>query len=423
MRRISSDMPNFDMQYYMRRQEEGLSNIQSKIGAQNRIHELRDDPLAASHAVRYESYLARLERFEKNTLYAKDHYDAMYAYMNEANSVMQRVRELAVTGANGVYSADDLKIMAGEVNELVKELAALANAVGQDGKQLFAGDKAFTEPFRLVEGTVAGGGETMVVRVEYRGAGASRKTEISDQTYADLDLGGGEAFWAEKMQIFSTIDATDYRVNKQGSFYLDGVEIGVAPGDTLPGIVAKINDSPAPVKAYIDPETRGLVLEGTTAHLIRAEDKVGQDGSIDSGAHVLRDLGIIRGNMENNAPNWSNSANVYGGSMFDMIIRLRDALYRGDQDFIGSQGIGGMDIALNNLEARIAQVGSRQERAQETWERLNHEIPNVTSSLARESALDFSTAATELKMMEFAHQATLQTAAKILPPTLLDFLR
>jgi flagellar hook-associated protein 3 FlgL len=413
-------MPNTDVQYYLRRQEEGLSNIQSKMASQNRIRELRDDPLAASHAVRYESYLARLERFEKNTLYAKDHYNVSYAYMNEANSVAQRIRELAVAGANGSYAPEDLKIMAVEVNELLKELVALSNSTGPDGKQVFAGDKAFTEPFRLIEGTVAGGGENMVVRVEYRGAGASRKIEITDHAYADLDIGGGEAFWAEKMQVFSTIDASNYHVNAAGSFYLDGVEISVNQGDTLPAIVAKINDSPAPVKAYIDPQTKGLALEGTNAHLIRAEDRV--DGP-NPGVHVLRDLGIIRGNMENNAPNWSNSARVYGGSVFDMVIRLRDALYRGDQDFVGSQGIGGMDLALGSLNARIAQVGSRQERTETAWERLNQEIPDVSAGLAREESLDFTDAATDLKMMDFAHRASLQTAARILPATLLDFLR
>ena len=63
MRRISSDMPNTDMQFYLRRQEESVSAMQSRIASQNRILELRDDPLAASHAVRYESYLTRLERF------------------------------------------------------------------------------------------------------------------------------------------------------------------------------------------------------------------------------------------------------------------------------------------------------------------------------------------------------------------------
>jgi flagellar hook-associated protein 3 FlgL len=416
-------MLNLDMQYYVRRQEEQISKLQGKMGSQSGILELRDDPLAASHAVRYESYLARLERFEKNALYAKDHYNFAYAYMNEANDILQRIRELGVTAANGVYNPDDLKTMAGEVNELIKELVSISNTVGPDGKQLFAGDKVFTEPFRLVEGTVAGGGETMVVGVEYRGAGASRQTETSEKSYAQLDLGGGEAFWAEKMQIYSTSDATDYRVNRSGAFFIDGVEISVAPGDTLPAIVAKINESPAPVKAYIDPRTRGLALEGTTAHLIQAEDKVGPDGTADSGARVLRDLGVIRGNMENNAPNWAADARVSGGSIFDMAIRLRDAMFRGDQEFIGSQGLGGMDSALNSFQAGIARVGSRQERAQFTWERLNQEIPAVTANLARETSLDMATAALDMKKMELAHQAALQTAAKFLPPTLLDFLR
>jgi flagellar hook-associated protein 3 FlgL len=413
-------MPNTDVQFYLRRQEEGLSNIQSKIAGQTRLRELRDDPLAASHAVRYESYLARLERFEKNTLFAQERYNETYNYLNEANAVLQRIRELSVQGANGVYGPEDMKNMAVEVNELLKELAALSNATGQDGKQIFAGDKAFTEPFRLVEGTVAGGEETMITRVEYRGAGTSRKTEISEGTYAELDLSGGETFWAEKMQVLSTVDASNYRVGEAGSFYLDGVEINVSPGDTIHAIVAKINESPAPVKAYIDPETRGLALEGTSAHLIRAEDRVDGAGGP---SRVLQDLGVIRGNAETNAPNWSNSARVSGGSVFDMVIRVRDALYRGDHEFVGSQGIGGMDLALGNLQARIAEVGSRQERAEMTWSRLNQEIPDVTESLARESALDFTTAVTELKMMDFAHRASLQTAAKILPPTLLDFLR
>ncbi|MCL2138972.1 MAG: flagellar hook-associated protein 3 [Treponema sp.] len=427
MQRISSDMPNTDVQFYMRRQEGSLSKLQSQLASQSRIQELRDDPLAASHAVRYESYLARLERFEKNTQYAKNHYDVMYSYMNEAINIMQRVRELAVQGGNGTYTAEDQKLMGMEVNELIKELVALSNTVGPDGKQVFAGDKAFTEPFRIVDGSIPGGGENMIVRVEYRGAGPSRRTEISDNTYTDLDLGGGEAFWAEKMQITSNVNAANYRVNSAGSFFIDGNEILVAVGDTLPAIVAKINDSPAPVKAYIDPETRGLALEGTNPHLIRAEDGVPQGGVPQGGVEgptVLKDLGIIRGNMENNAPNWDSTRSlVSGGSMFDMAIRLRDALYRGDYDFIGSQGIAGIDLSISNISTRIADIGSRQERVETVWQRLNREIPDVQASIVRETSVNMADAATDLKMLDFAHKAGLQTAARILPVSLLDFLR
>jgi len=408
-------MPNTDMQYYLRRQEDNLHNLTNQITTGNKLNQLREDPLAATHAVRYESYLARLERFESNTLYARDHFNHVDAYLQRAVDVMHRIRELAVTGANGINTKDDSRAIAGEVNELLKELVSIANTVGPDGKQLFAGEKAFTEPFRLVEGTVDGAGEILVVNVEYRGAGPARRAEISDGTYTELDIGGGEAFWAERMQIFSQVDASAWRSSEDGAFYVDGYEIPVRAGDTLPAIVAKINESGAAVKASIDPETRGLMLTGTNPHLIRMEDK--------QGSRTLEDLGIIQFNSDPSAPNWSPGARVSGGSVFDMVIRLRNALYRADQAFIGGLGISGIDMAMQNMTSRLTDIGSRQERVMATWNRLNQEIPNVTSMLARESSVDMIDAATDLGMMDFAHKAALQTAAKIVPPTLLDFLR
>jgi flagellar hook-associated protein 3 FlgL len=106
-----------------------------------------------------------------------------------------------------------------------------------------------------------------------------------------------------------------------------------------------------------------------------------------------------------------------------MVIRLRNALYRADQAFIGGLGIGGIDSALQNMEARLTDIGSRQERVMAAWNRLNQEIPNVSSMLARESSVDMIEAATDLGMMDLAHKAALQTTAKIIPTTLLDFLK
>jgi flagellar hook-associated protein 3 FlgL len=106
-----------------------------------------------------------------------------------------------------------------------------------------------------------------------------------------------------------------------------------------------------------------------------------------------------------------------------MVIRLRDGLLRGDHEFIGSLGISGIDLALGNMTARLAEVGSRNERAAMTGNRLNQEIPNTQAMLARDVGVDMIQAATDLAMMDFAQRAALQTAARIIPPTLLDFLR
>ncbi|MDR2194874.1 MAG: flagellar hook-associated protein 3 [Treponema sp.] len=415
MFRISTNMPNDDMQYRLRRQEESLSNIQAKIAGQTKFNNLRDDPLAVSHAVRYESYLSRLNRFEKNVLYAKEHLNQTDAYLRQTNDVLQRIRELAVLGANGIYTAEDMQAMGVEVNELLKELTTIANAIGPDGTKVFAGDKAFTEPFRLIEGKIDDGQESMVLAVEYRGSGASRRAETGDGVYINLDLSGGEAFWAEKMVIISNVDAAQYEVTASGSFFVDGVEIQVTPGDNLSSIVAKINDSSAPVQASIDPEKHSLIIEGTNPHLIRMEDA--------NGSTVLQDLGVVVPNAVQGAPNWNTSAQVSGGSLFDAVIDLRDAFYRGDSNFIGGRGVGSIDLALNNVQTRLVDVGSRAERAESTWKRINADIPNVTAAIGREASLDFTAAAVDLGMMDFAHKAALQAASKILPQTLLNFLK
>jgi flagellar hook-associated protein 3 FlgL len=137
----------------------------------------------------------------------------------------------------------------------------------------------------------------------------------------------------------------------------------------------------------------------------------------------MADLGFIVSNAEEGAPNWNPAAKVMGGSVFDMVLQVRDALFRGDHKAVGGEGLGGLDLALSNVQARLTDIGSRYERADASWQRVNAEIPTVTAAYGREASLDFATAAVDLSMYDFAHKATLQTAAKILPATLLNFLK
>ena len=66
MQRISSQMNNNNTQSNLRLQESRLNKVNNQIGSQQKIQQLRDDPLAAGHMVRYQSYLTRVNNFEKN---------------------------------------------------------------------------------------------------------------------------------------------------------------------------------------------------------------------------------------------------------------------------------------------------------------------------------------------------------------------
>lgn len=414
MQRVSSDLMNDDMQFWARRRERDMATTETKMARQSRIENLRDDPLAAARAVRYDSVTARLERFEKNAGWADDQYRISEGYVRQTVDLTQRLREIAVQGANGTFSKEDQKYMAQEVDQILGEMVSAANARGADGSFVFSGDKSRTQPFREITGAAPGAAGSVLVGVQYLGAQNGPQAEVSEGDYMPLGQSGADVFWAEKQQVVSSFDARDWRATADSSIVVDGKSVSIKAGDNVYALAAKINVSGAAVKAGIDPRSFSLSLETTTAHQLRVEDG--------AGGTVLKELGLLA--SSGLAPdNWAPSARKSGGSLFDAAIRLRDALNRGDVLETGGAAIAGLDSGLDNLNRRMAEIGSRSERLQSVEARLNREIPDMTKLRSEETDLDVTKAITEYKMLEYAHKATLSFQGRLFSQTLLDFLR
>ena len=414
MRRVSSQMNNMDVQSNLRLQESRLNKINNQIGSQRRIQELRDDPIAAGHLVRYQSYAARIENFEKNAKTLSELFMQREGYMTNSLEVMHRVRELAVTGANGIYTGEDMKNMAAEVDELLKELVQNANAIGEDGNSLFAGTETKVRAFDVEMGNVAGSGVPLIEGVRYNGNISETQVEIDENKYLTTDNAGVRTFWAEPQQIFAARDATGWRAGEDSVIAVDGAEIKINAGDNVYSLIAKINDSEAAVKATLDPVTRALNFTATDARQLWLEDVSGS---------ALADLGIIKDASQKPPYNLGDGVRASGGSMFDAVISLRNALLAGDHEAIGGRVLGSIDQGLNNLTTRIAKSGSEYERAELNVKRNSGTALNVTQRISSEGDLDLTKAASDMKMMDFTHQATLSTAARLYSSTLLDYLR
>ena len=414
MKRISTNLPNYDLSYHLRLREWQMNEAQNKMAAQTRIKDPRNDPLAAGHSTRFQSREARLERYSQNVTRARGELTIAEGNLNSGLDVLQRVRELAVQGANGIYSREQLAYMGDEVNQLLGELLAVANARNGQGNYVFSGHRARTEPFRVHNGRVEGSrGTEVITGVQYVGDIGRGRAEIDELQVSDYTLPGNQVFWAEKQQIFAAQDATGYRVQRNAAIRIDGVQIDLFQGDNVFAIIERINGSQAPVKARLDPVNNSLALEGTYPHQIWAED-VGE---------VLQDLGVLSRGDGSPPLNSADSAAVYGGSVFDMMMHLRGSLYRGDQEAVGGSALRGIDDSIETLTSHLAEIGALDTRLEVAGQRLAWEKPEYTRFDSQERDLDLSQAITELKMLEYTHQATLATAARILRPTLLDFLR
>lgn len=415
MKRVSTQLPNMDMQYHLRLREWKMNEMQNKIAGQTRILNLRDDPVAAAHSVRFKSALTRLTKFADNVGTIQSQYRTAEGYMQETVNILQRVREIAVTGAHGTFSKQQTTYMAEEVNQLLNELVEIGNARGPKGTYLFAGDRNQSEPFRTVEGHVREGVGKVITDVEYVGTIHNSQAEISDGSYVNTGVVGNRVFWAEQQTLIASRDAANYQVPVDSAIMIDGTEIQLRAGDTAHAIIAKINSADVPVKAKLDPVQNSLVLQTTTPHQLWMED-VGE-------STVLKDLGVLSENSYLPPNNIADDARITGGSMYDMIIHLRDSLYNGDVIDTGGSALRGIDSALNNVLTEMAELGAQDERLQFIAKRIDAEIPKVVGNDSRETDLDMAAAITNLKMLEYTHKAALQTAGRILRPTLLDFLR
>ncbi len=414
MRRISSTMNNMDTQANLRIQESRLNRANNQIGSQRRIQQLRDDPIAAGHLVRYQSYLTRVNSFEKNAKTLADQFVLREGYMSHSLEIMQRVRELAVTGANGVFTGDDMRGIAVEVDELLKELVQNANAVGPDGNYLFAGTNTKSTAFDIEMGNVAGSGVPLIESVRYNGNVDVNHVEVDENKYMTVENSGARVFWAEKQQLFGGRDAASWQASADSVISVDGVSIRINAGDNVYALAAKINDSGAAVRAAIDPVTRGLNLETTDARQLWLQDVSGS---------ALADLGIIKDASQQPPYNIGNSVRVAGGSMFDTVIAFRDALLKGDQEAIGGRVLGALDSGIGSLITRVAKSGSEYERARLNAVRNSATALNVTGLVSEEGDLDFTKAVTDMKMLDYAYQATLSNAGKMYSNTLLNYMR
>jgi flagellar hook-associated protein 3 FlgL len=418
MKRISTNMPNDDMQYYMRGREHSMNQLSNRAASRTRVLQPREDPAAAAHSTRYASLTQRLDRFSQNVSYAQANHDITAGRVNEALEILQRVRELTVQGAQGTYSKEQTAMMGEEVNQLLNQLVEIANVRNGDGTTIFSGDKSKSLPFRPVEGSVPGTGGKVFTGVEYIGAIGVNMTEISDGAYARINFPGNEVFWAENQQIFSAVDAAGYQVSSDASIFIDGEEVPLREGDTIHAIIAKINDSNAPVKAKLDPVRGGLVLQTTSPHQIWLRDG--------EGGRVLQDLGVLRDAQTPPPGNLNYTARVFGGSVFDMLIKLRDDMYLGKNFEIGGRDLRGIDNALESMTSALGSIGAQGTRLDITYARLATEKNNVMALNSRTIGIDdveLGKVIMDYRNLELTHKAALGVAGRIFQPTLLDFLR
>ncbi|HHW39811.1 MAG TPA: flagellar hook-associated protein FlgL [Syntrophomonadaceae bacterium] len=108
--------------------------------------------------------------------------------------------------------------------------------------------------------------------------------------------------------------------------------------------------------------------------------------------------------------------------VFAVLGDLYSYLKKGETANI-SASIGDIDKLVDNLIARRGELGARENRMEMSADRLSQDQVQQTNLLSQAEDADIAKAIIDLKNQENAYRTTLAAGARIIMPTLIDFLR
>ncbi len=169
----------------IQRNYSNATRTQEQISTGNRILTPADDPVASVRLLQLEQQQNVLTQYDSNLTAAKNSLTQEEVTLNSVNTVLQRVRELAVQAGNGALDPQDRKSIAAELGEREDELLSLMNTRNARGEYLFSGFQGKTPSFVLEGG-----------KYVYKGDEGQRKLQIASSLEIPISDNGKSIFQA-----------------------------------------------------------------------------------------------------------------------------------------------------------------------------------------------------------------------------------
>ncbi len=118
---------------------ESIMKNMEKLSSGERINRAGDDASGLAVSEKMRSQIRGLNQASKNIQNGVSFIQTTEGYLAETTDILQRVRELAVQAANGIYSDEDRMQIQVEVSQLVAEVDRIASVAQFNGMNMLTG--------------------------------------------------------------------------------------------------------------------------------------------------------------------------------------------------------------------------------------------------------------------------------------------
>lgn len=397
----------------LQRNYANVTRTQEQISTGNRILTPADDPVASVRLLQLEQQQNVLNQYAENLTAAKNSLTQEEVSLNSANTILQRVRELAVQAGNGALSSKDRASIAAELQEREDELLGVMNTRNARGEYLFAGFQGKTQPFvRQADGSYA-----------YQGDEGQRKIQIASSLDIPISDNGKKTFVnitdAGRLQATPTGALPGLRVG--APLVQDEVAFSGTPAFPPGGIEIEfdtVNPQNYEIRSIAPPAVLG---SGTLD-----SDPAKQDKLVFRGVVVNVDGTPAGGELVQITPRQVGGVDVQKQGVLDSIATLRQALLSAPDTPNGNLqvrdavalGLTNLDHAMVTLDSVRGEIGARLNIV-ETTQTDNEDVSLVNKSVqAQLRELDYAEALSRLSFESIVLEAAQQSYVKIAGLTL-----
>lgn len=376
-----------------------LSRTQQQLATGKRLLTPADDPAASAQALKLRERIASIEQYERNAEQAATRLGQEEAVLVAIGDSLNRVRELAVQGANATQTPESRLAIARELRQILVGLLDAANSRAANGEYLFAGHRSANQPF-----LVGPDG-----RVEYAGDDGQREIELAP---------GRRVAVGDSGAAFMTIPR--------------GNGVFVVTPDAANTGTGRVIDAEVVDRSQLTGEPYTIVMTAPDAYeVLDGDGNVVATGAYAAGQSI--DIGGMRVVLDGE-PAAGDSFRIEPGattSIFAIVDELAEALEAdvstpGERALLTHRATSALldiDQAIDRVLELRTNVGARLNMIDSQTDVNADQTLDLTGALSRVEDLDYAEALSRYGLQLAALQAAQQTYAQVSRLSLFDWLK
>lgn len=406
-----------------------IQEKQEKISSGRAILNASDDPVAAVSLSAANEQKLLLERFEENVFIAQNRLEAGDKVLQESQSVMMRITELATQARNPTYDSFSRRAILTEITELREVLIDLANTRDARGHSLFSGFKNNEIAFV----SDANG------KVKYNGDRGTHTVQISENMNVPTSLDGLTVFGRVetangRRDIFEIIDSVAASIDPLRE--LNEHASAAAKAEAIFTLPRQNQNWELDLKGSLGMVRISAVLsEGNENKFAEAvnfvSDQTGVTAEFDkvTGRIILTDLEageILVKNLEIEGQELSDFAGQYNlgfRAVDENNAPIGNPRVLTDLDQLLGRGISNLKSALDHLSIQQAVIGAQVSKAEVQRGALASRKLAVSLDISKLGDADLAKLVTDLQSQLTNRDAAQQAFAKIGQQSLFDYIR